>query len=442
MKEDSYKSIAISLVAFSLPLILSGVLQQLYSWADAFIVGNTEGSAALAAIGSTTAIINFFVNAITGFTLGLSILFAQRYGSGNRSDIRKLLSSFLVILVILGLVFLILAVLGFIFTENILRLLDTTLDTFDKAYDYLRIIFIGIPFLAVYNVYAAALRALGNSRAPFYGVLISSASNVILDIIAVVFLGMSVKGAAIATIISQIAMTIFIVIYSSRKYEELRFTKPDFQKAAIIEGVKFGCPPMIQSTVSSAGGLVLQNFMNGFGTATVAAITTAYRVDSIILLPIINLGSGISTFTAQSFGARNDERTKRTFFSGLMLMATVSLLLSLVVIPAGGFLIALFGAGDEAVAIGDAFFRRIASFYVIFGLATAIRGYIEGIGDVVYSSIAGILSLLCRIVLSYVLEPYFGNMVIAYAEMLSWILLLLLYLVRAVCKSRQMRRMR
>ena len=214
MKEDSYKSIALSLVAFSLPLILSGVLQQLYSWADAFIVGNTEGSAALAAIGSTTAIINFFVNAITGFTLGLSILFAQRYGSGNRSDIRKLLSSFLVIL---GLVFLILAVLGFMFTRNILRLLDTTPDTFDKAYDYLRIIFIGIPFLAVYNVYAAALRALGNSRAPFYGVLISSVSNVILDIIAVVFLGMSVKGAAIATIISQIAMTIFIVIYSSRK---------------------------------------------------------------------------------------------------------------------------------------------------------------------------------------------------------------------------------
>ena len=253
---------------------------------------------------------------------------------------------------------------------------------------------------------------------------------------------MSVKGAAIATIISQIAMTIFIVIYSSRKYEELRFAKPDFQKDAIMEGVKFGCPPMIQSTVSSAGGLVLQNFMNGFGTATVAAITTAYRVDSIILLPIINLGSGISTFTAQSFGARNDERTKRTFFSGLMLMAAVSLLLSLVVIPAGGFLIALFGAGDEAVAIGDAFFRRIASFYVIFGLATAIRGYIEGIGDVVYSSIAGILSLLCRIVLSYVLEPYFGNMVIAYAEMLSWILLLLLYLVRAVCKSRQMRSLR
>ena len=164
MKEDSYKSIALSLVAFSLPLILSGVLQQLYSWADAFIVGNTEGSAALAAIGSTTAIINFFVNAITGFTLGLSILFAQRYGSGNRSDIRKLLSSFLVIL---GLVFLVLAVLGFIFTENILRLLDTTPDTFDKAYDYLRIIFIGIPFLGCVQCLCSGLKSSGEQPSSF-----------------------------------------------------------------------------------------------------------------------------------------------------------------------------------------------------------------------------------------------------------------------------------
>ena len=312
--ESGYLHIILSLIAFSLPLILSGVLQQLYSWADAFIIGNHEGSVALAAVGATTAIVNFFVNAITGFTLGLSILFAQKHGSGKGEEISPVMSSFLIIL---GTLFTIFAVLGSVFTKDILLFLDTTEDTITLAGDYLRIIFIGIPFLAVYNVYSAGLRALGNSRAPFYAVLISSAVNVILDIIAVVFLGLSVKGAAIATVVSQIAMTIFIIIYS-RRYEELRFSTV---RNGAGEGVKFGLPPMIQQTISSAGGLVLQNFMNGFGTATVAAITTAYRVDSIILLPIINLGSGISTFTAQSFGARNDERTKRTFFSGLMLMA-------------------------------------------------------------------------------------------------------------------------
>ena len=431
LKEDSYKSIALSLVAFSLPLILSGVLQQLYSWADAFIIGNHEGSVALAAVGATTAIVNFFVNAITGFTLGLSILFAQKHGSGKGEEISPVMSSFLIIL---GTLFAILAILGSAFTKDILLFLDTTEDTITLAGDYLRIIFIGIPFLAVYNVYSAGLRALGNSRAPFYAVLISSAVNVILDIIAVVFLGLSVKGAAIATVVSQIAMTIFIIIYS-RRYEELRFSTV---RNGAGEGVKFGLPPMIQQTISSAGGLVLQNFMNGFGTATVAAITTAYRVDSIILLPIINLGSGISTFTAQSYGAGNKERTKRIMLSGLMLMALVSIVLSLAVIPAGGFLIRLFGASEEAVSIGDAFFRRIASFYIVFGLATAIRGYLEGIGDVVFSSIAGIISLLCRIILSYLLEPYFGNMVIAYAEMLSWLLMLALYIARAVRRPKKL----
>ena len=423
--ESSYLHIILALIAFSLPLILSGVLQQLYSWADAFIIGNHEGSVALAAVGATTAIVNFFVNAITGFTLGLSILFAQKHGSGKGEEISPVMSSFLIIL---GTLFAILAILGSAFTKDILLFLDTTEDTITLAGDYLRIIFIGIPFLAVYNVYSAGLRALGNSRAPFYAVLISSAVNVILDIIAVVFLGLSVKGAAIATVVSQIAMTIFIIIYS-RRYGELRFSAV---RKGTGEGVKFGLPPMIQQTISSAGGLVLQNFMNGFGTATVAAITTAYRVDSIILLPIINLGSGISTFTAQSYGAGNKERTKRIMLSGLMLMALVSIVLSLAVIPAGGFLIRLFGASEEAVSIGDAFFRRIASFYIVFGLATAIRGYIEGIGDVVFSSIAGIISLLCRIILSYLLEPYFGNMVIAYAEMLSWLLVLVLYIARAV----------
>lgn len=429
--ESGYLHIILSLIAFSLPLILSGVLQQLYSWADAFIIGNHEGSVALAAVGATTAIVNFFVNAITGFTLGLSILFAQKHGSGKGEEISPVMSSFLIIL---GTLFTIFAVLGSVFTKDILLFLDTTEDTITLAGDYLRIIFIGIPFLAVYNVYSAGLRALGNSRAPFYAVLISSAVNVILDIIAVVFLGLSVKGAAIATVVSQIAMTIFIIIYS-RRYEELRFSAV---RNGAGEGVKFGLPPMIQQTISSAGGLVLQNFMNGFGTATVAAITTAYRVDSIILLPIINLGSGISTFTAQSYGAGNKERTKRIMLSGLMLMALVSIVLSLAVIPAGGFLIRFFGASEEAVSIGDTFFRRIASFYIVFGLATAIRGYIEGIGDVVFSSIAGIISLLWRIILSYLLEPYFGNMVIAYAEMLSWLLMLALYIARAVRRPKKL----
>ena len=320
-----------------------------------------------------------------------------------------------------------------------LRLLHTTPDTLALAESYLRIIFAGIPFLAVYNVYSAALRGIGDSRAPFYAVLLSSLVNVGLDILFVAVFHWSVAGAAIATVLSQIAMTLFLMVYAARRYAMLRFRpgRGMFDCRELAEGVHFGLPPMLQSSVSSGGNLVLQNFMNGFGTQTVAAVTTAYRIDLIVMLPMINLGSGIATLVAQSCGSGEGRRAGRILAVGAAMMAVVSLGMTALVIPSGGHLIALFGAGAEAVAIGSRFFRCIASFYLVYGLATALRGYVEGTGEVVYSSVAGILSLFVRILLSYALVGWFDNMVIAYAEGLSWVLLLALYGGHLLIKGRR-----
>lgn len=435
-KRDGFGRLAYILVKFSLPLMLSGILQQLYNWADAFIVGNVAGELALAAVGSTTSMVNFYVLAITGFTLGLSILFAQKFGAKELEDIRRILSTFLWVL---GGIFLILAALGIRFAEELLRLLHTTQEALPLATDYLGIVLAGVPFLAVYNVYSAALRGIGDSRAPFYAVLLSSVVNVALDVLFVAVWGWGVAGAAIATVIAQAAMTVFLTGYGIAKYPLLRFRpgRQSFDRAMLVRGCRFGIPPMLQSSVSSVGSLILQNFMNSFGTQTVAAVTTAYRVDSIVMVPILNLGSGISTLVAQNCGAGQARRARSIFRVGTVVMAAVSLLLTVLVIPTGGELIALFGAGAEAVSIGDSFFRRIACFYVVFGLANAVRSYLEGMGDVVYSSLAGMASLVCRIVLSYTLVVFFDNMVIAWAEALSWVLLLLLYVLRAVWKERR-----
>lgn len=173
---------AITLIKFCIPLILSGILQQLYNWADAFIVGNVAGENALAAIGSTTTVINLFLTAITGFTLGLSILFAQKFGGGKQDQISRTLSVFTVVL---GCAFLLVPAAGIPGACPLLRLMNTTPETIYMAKNYLQIILIGIPFLAVYNVYASALRGIGNSRAPFGSVLCSSVINVILDLIFV-----------------------------------------------------------------------------------------------------------------------------------------------------------------------------------------------------------------------------------------------------------------
>lgn len=423
------REIANTLIKFSFPLILSGVLQQLYNWADAFIVGNVEGDLALAAVGSTTTVINFYLNAITGFTVGLAVLFAQRFGRNDFQTLPRLLSTFSIFL---GTIFLILSACGICLTVPLLRLLHTTKDTFSLSTDYLRIVLLGVPFLSVYNVYSAALRGIGDSKAPFYSILLSSILNIGLDILFVAFLHWSVIGAAVATIVSQIAMTGFIVVYSIKKYAILRHRRGErlFNKGMIKEGCRFGLPPMLQSSISSAGNLVLQRFMNGFGTSTVTAVTTAYRVDSIVMLPILNFGSGISTLVAQKIGSGEKKAAKQILTVGTVIMALVALLLTVIVIPNGGYLVALFGASQEAVSIGKAFFLRIASFYVVFGLATSVRSYLEGVGDMAYSSVAGIASLAVRIILSYAMVPLFDNMVIAYAEAFSWVVLLILYLLR------------
>ena len=185
------------------------------------------------------------------------------------------------------------------------------------------------------------------------------------------------------------------------------------------------------------GNMALQQFMNGFGSATVAAVTTAYCIDLIMLLPIINLGSAVSTMVAQSKGAGNLTKAQSFCRYGVALNAVISFLLMVVMAAFGGKLVALFGVGAEAASIGSEFFRQISVYYLCFGIASALRGTVEGMGLVLYSSIVGIASLLARIALSYALAPYLGNMAIAHAEGLQWIVMLICYVPYILWQKKQ-----
>ena len=416
------------LVSFSIPLILSGLLQQLYSWADAFIVGNIEGEQALAAIGATNVITGLFIMAIIGFASGVSILSAHRFGEGDRAVQSRLLSSFALVL---GCAALVLMAVGIRYSRPFLLLLKTPGDIIDIAQNYLQIILVGLPFLTIYNVYGAVLRGIGDSKAPFYAVLLSSVANIILDIVFVGLLRWRAEGAAVATVVSQVLMTVFIIGYAAKKYEMLRFRlgRSVLDFAVLGEGSRLALPITFQSVVTSGGNLILQNFMNSFGTATVAAITTAYRIDSMILLPVFNLATGITTVTSQNFGAKEYRRVHKCMRVGVGLTALVSVGLTGIVLLCGSPLIRLFGVTEEAVTIGADFFRAIAWFYIVFGSAMAMRGYVEGLGKVVFSGLCGIATLALRIILSYVMKPYLGNMSIAWAEAVAWCFQLLAYLV-------------
>ncbi|MBQ7786490.1 MAG: MATE family efflux transporter [Clostridia bacterium] len=427
-KDMTRGSLSRALIAFSIPLVLSGLLQQLYSWADAFIVGNAYGETALAAIGATTSLFNLFNILITGFSSGVSILCAQVYGEGERSALKRVLFSFTLIL---GGLSLLLTLLCAPAAHVLLSFLQTPQDIIAQSASYLRIVLAGLPFIAVYNVHAAVLRGMGDSKAPMLSVLISSLLNIVLDILLVYGLHLGVRGAAAATLIAQVLMALFIVAYA-RRYDALRMrlSLSQYDAPLVSRGCRLAVPITVQSGVNSVGHLALQNFMNGFGTQTVAAITSAYRIDSIILLPIINLGTAISTVVAQNTGAGKHERARKGLAVGFLLMTAVSLILTAVVMTLGGGLIAIFGVTPQAAEIGAAFFRHLGAFYVIFGLCTAMRGYMEGMGHVVFSGAIGIASLAVRIALSYALCGVHGNMVIALAEGYSWCFMLAIYLIR------------
>lgn len=424
------------LIRFSIPLVLSGILQQMYAWADAFIVGNLVGEDALAAIGATTALSNLFVMVITGLTLGVSILAARMYGGGERGEsMSRLLTTFVLVL---GGVFAVVGVAGSLLTGTMLELIHTPGDILSMSKRYLGIILLGLPFVAIYNVYAAVLRGMGESRAPLYAVLVACLVNVGLDLVLVGPMKMGVQGAAAATVAAQGMMTLFMVVYALKGKGLRPGRKVD--RALLKEGALLGMPMAIQSSISSLGSVTLQNFMNGFGSATVAAITTAYRVDTVIMLPVTNLSAGISTVTAQNMGAQKPQRARRGLLVGAGIMTAVAVSLGILVVSIGGDLIAMFGVTRQSADIGRTFFRNIAVFYPVYGLAMSLRGYLEGTGDVFFSSAMGIGALGLRIFLSYALAEAAGWQIIAWAEAASWCAMLGLFLLRFLWKNRNVLR--
>lgn len=427
-KRNSYE-IAEKLILFSIPLIGSGILQQLYNWVDALVLGNVLGERALAAVGATTYLINVYLSILMGFCTGIMILCAQKFGKGQKEQLSSILIQFSVFFFLL---FLFLAGLGILFSKKCLNRLNTPENIFGMASEYLRIILIGIPFLSVYNVYSAVLRGMGDSRTPFYSILVSSVLNTVLDILFVAVFHWGMGGAAAATVLSQISMTLFTILYTNRHHPKLQFKKLDLKWSIALwkEGFHFGVPPMVQHNISAMGGLVLQNFMNSFGASTVAAISTCYRVDLILMLPIFHLSSGISSLTAQYYGAKQKENMKGTLLVGVLLGSGIGGFLYFLVLHLGPFLLGAFGAGREVMDIGIRFFCSIGKFYVIFGLAMAFRGFLEGIGDLLFSSAVGIAGLFIRIFYSYQYAPWAGNMAIAYSEGTSWVFLIVVYLFR------------
>lgn len=409
-----------ALLYFTIPLIISGFLQQLYSIADSVIVGNFINEGALAAVGVSGPVSNIFIYVVIGLVSGYTILISQYYGAKDYDKVLKLTSTFFIFVTLFSCI---LAVLGYCFKSSILILLDTPDEIIQPSVNYLSIIFIGIPFVVLYNLYSSLLRGIGNSKIPLYSIILSSIVNIILDLVFINIFRWGIRGAAVATVIAQVISSVYLYLYVNKHYSMFKVSLKagSMDIPLFLESLKLSVPRVIQSAIGSLGALLLQNIMNSFGLDVVTAITTAYKIDTLTILPIINISIAISIFVGQNVGAGNSDRAMEGLNKGIVIILILAVVVTTVVVTSGFHLMKLFGVSDEVAQIGQNFFYICGVFYPIFGLQNAYSSFLQGNKDVAFTSAVNIMSLGIRIVLSYALASLTGYRIVAVAEMCSWV---------------------
>lgn len=409
-----------TLLYFTVPLIISGLLQQLYQIADSVIVGNFIGEDALAAVGASSPVLNVFIFVVTGLVSGYTILLSQYYGAKEYERISRLSSTFILFIMSIASI---LSILGLVFNGSILELLGTPEVIVKPSKEYLAIVFIGVPFTVLYNLLSSVLRAIGDSKTPLYGIVISSVINIVLDLIFVNVFFWGVKGAAVATVIAQVFSSGYLLVYIYRKHPMFRISlkRNMIDISEFYESIRLGMPRVIQSSIGSVGSLLLQNIMNSFGVDVVTAITTAYKIDTLTILPLINISVAISIFVGQNVGAGDMARAKEGLKKGIIITLFVAVAITTVVVTGGEVFMKSFGVSDKVAGLGKRFFRTCAVFYPILGLQSAYSAFLQGNRDVTFTSVINIMSLAIRVILSYALGGIIGFDIIAASEMVSWV---------------------
>lgn len=425
-KEDLINgNITVSMLRFAFPLMLGNLLQQCYNIADTLIVGRVLGADALAAVGSSYALIVFVTSVFIGLCMGCSAVFSMQYGAGDLKGLRQSIFSSIFLV---GIVTLFLNVCSVVFLSPIIHILQTPPELEQMVYDYLLIIFTGMIPVCVYNFYAFLLRAVGNSVVPLVFLIISVVLNIILDILMMVTLNMGVEGAALATVISQIIGSGGLYIYTYRHFPELRLQRTDcvFNRRSLYKVTSYSFLTSVQQSVMNFGILMVQGLVNSFGTAVMAAFAAAVKIDSFAYMPVQDFGNAFSTFVAQNFGAGRLERISRGIRKAVFITTVFSLFVSLLVFVLSPLLMAFFVSPEETeiISIGVEYLRIEGSFYVGIGYLFLLYGYYRAVTLPSMSVVLTVVSLGTRVALAYFLAtiPAIGYTGIWWSVPIGWIL--------------------
>lgn len=411
-----------SIFLFAMPMFIGSLFQQLYNTADSIIVGRFIGKNAMAAVSGANPIMFLLASLLIGICLGFSILLSQFYGS---KDTEKVVATIDTASIFVVLSSIIITILGLIFCGSILKFMNTPSIVFDQSKLYLTIIFAGIFFSAGYNFISSVLMGLGDSVTPLYFLIFASILNILLDLAFIVKLGMGVEGVAFATVISQGASFIISVIYLNKKHPLLKIKMKNliYDNDIFKMGLKLGIPSGIQQMLFAFGNIALQTLVNNYGTSAMAAFGAGSKVETFIALPIMNLGSAVSTFVAQNIGAGEKERVKRGVKSSIKMALYMSLVISALIIIYRSNLILLFNSDKDVVSIGSQYLLIIGPFFVFIGISFILSSAIKGAGDSMFAMLSSVFSLwLVRIPAAYILSKFLGVNGIWMGIPIGWII--------------------
>lgn len=396
MKKNKYEidmcngSIMDKLISFSLPLMLSGILQLMFNAVDIVVVGRFSGSQALAAVGSTTALINIFTNLFIGISLGANVLAARFYASGKEKEMSETVHTAITLALISGII---MAGVGLLLAKLALELMGTPSDVIELSTLYMRIYFCGMPFFMLYNYGAAILRAVGDTKRPLIFLIISGVANAGLNMILVIIFHMGVAGVGIGTVISQLISCILVLrcLYKSEGCYQLRFSKLRIQKVYLRQIFQVGIPAGIQSTVINFSNALLQSSVNSFGSTAMAGYTAANNILGFLYASVNAVTQACMSFTSQNYAVGKHKRMDRVLIDCMVLSISVALILGGGAYLFGTYILNIYTSNADVIKCGLEILSITTVPYFFCGIMDLFPGALRGMG---YSTVPMVLSII------------------------------------------------
>ena len=368
------------LLMFSLPLLVGNIFQQLYNTVDTWVVGNFVSNEAFSAVGAVSPIINMLIGAFTGLASGAGVVISQYYGAKDEQKVHDAVHTAIMLTAILTVVF---TALGIAMTPMMLRLMKTPADVMPESMTYLTIYFAGMVGLLFYNMGAGILRAVGDSKRPFYYLVVAAVLNTILDLVFVIVFDMGVSGVAYATIIAQAISAILTMLTLMRSEGCIRVIPRHIKlhRQMLKQTIGIGIPAALQMAVTAFSNVFVQSYINQFGANCMGGWTAYTKMDQLIFLPMQSLALAATTFVGQNLGVGHVRRARHGIRTALWMAMTVTIAVSALVIVFAPFLVAFFNNKPEVVSYGTMFLRWLTPFYVLCCINQVYAGALRGAGD-------------------------------------------------------------